>query len=122
MLSGVLLHVVAAAFGIDAAMYRGACQRQPRRRFQVVNDPAVFPIRNFRDSQAIAPVERQPSGVVDLTATGWIERRFAQDDREARLLGRGRRHVLDNRIEFVHFRAVVVKTIGHDEKVAMKAL
>jgi hypothetical protein len=54
----MLLHVIAAAFKIDAAMYRRACQRQLRRRFQVVNNPAVFRIRNFRDSQALAPIRR----------------------------------------------------------------
>ena len=122
MLSSVLLHVVAAAFGIDAAMHRGACQRQPRRRFQVVDDPAVFGVRNFGDSQplgpAVATVDRQPSRVVNLPAAGGIERSFPQDESRTRLLGRGRCNGLDHGVEFMDFRAVVVKTLGHDENSA----
>ena len=56
MLSGVLLHVVAAALGIDAAMDRCRLQRGGfGGRFQVVDNPAVFRIRNLRDSQDARP-------------------------------------------------------------------
>ena len=57
MLSRVLLHVVASAFEIDAAMHRNACNRKLNRRFQVVDDPAIFSIRNFRDAQAVLPLD-----------------------------------------------------------------
>src|ERR1019366_8827679 len=118
MLSGVLLHVIVAAFGIDAAMHRGPRERQPRRRFQVVDDPAVFCVGNFCDAEAsvvfAVPAQREPSSVMHLAAAGRIKRRFPQDDRRARLLRRGECYVLDNRIEFVNFRAVVIKTFGHD--------
>ena len=115
MLSGVLLHVVSAALEIDAAVHCGAWQGQLRRRFQVVNDPAILGIRNLRDSQALGPFENQPSGVVNLTAAGGIERGFAQDYGWARLLRRRGSDFLDKRIEFVDFRTVVVKTLCHDE-------
>ncbi len=53
------------------------------RRFEVVDDPAVFCVGNFCDAQAIPrdhSAQRQPSSVVDLTAAGGIKRRFPQDD------------------------------------------
>jgi hypothetical protein len=123
----VLLHVVKTAFEIDAAMHCGAWQRQLCRRFQVMNDPAVLGIRNFDDSKAlgfaivhaITHDERQPSGVVHLTAAGGIERGFAQDYGGARLLRRRGCDFLDNRIEFVDFRTVVVKAFGHDEELGV---
>src|SRR5260370_16092637 len=119
MLSGVLLHVVAAAFWIDAAAAADAGNQQLRRRFQVMENPAVFRIRNFSYPQALGSFERQPSRVMHLAAASWIERGFPQDDRRTRLISGGRRDFLDNGIEFVHFRTVVVKTFGHDEKLAM---
>jgi hypothetical protein len=56
MLSRVLLHVVAAAFAHRYCRARSARQRQLHRRFQVVDDPAIFRIRNFRDAQPIVAV------------------------------------------------------------------
>jgi hypothetical protein len=50
-----------------------------------------------------------------LAAAGGIKRRFAQDDTRARLLRRAGRDILDNRIEFVDFRTVVIKAFGHNE-------
>src|ERR1019366_6769096 len=89
-----------------------------------MDNPAVFRLCNFRYSQAIfraiTPAQRQPSGVVDLTAAGGIERGFPQDDGRARF-GRKSRDVLDHRIEFVHFSAVVIKTFGHNESGAPQA-
>src|SRR5713226_8179891 len=120
MLASMLLHVFATAFRVNAAMNRGAWQRQFRRRFQIVNDPAVLRIHNFRDSQALgsatASIEREQSGVVNLAAAGGIERGFPQNDGRTRLLRRERRDALNHRIEFVQFRTVVVKAFGHDEK------
>src|SRR5258708_2729657 len=120
MLPGVLLHVVAAAFPINAAADPDARDRQLRRRFQVVQNPAVFRIRNLRYPQALGPFERQPSGVVDLPAAGGIERGLPEDDGRARLLSGGRGDLFDNGIEFVHFRTVVVETLSHDKKVATR--
>src|SRR6266853_5367882 len=120
MLSGVLLHVVAAAFRINTAADPDARNRQLRWRFQVVKNPAIFRIRNFRYPQALGPFEREPPRVVNLPAAGWIERSFPQDDSRARLLSGGRCDLFDNRIEFVHFRTVVVKAPSHDEEIAMK--
>jgi hypothetical protein len=116
MLSGVLLHVVAAAFGIDAAADPDARNRQLWGRFEVVENPAIFRIRNFRYPQALGPFERKPSSIVDLTAAGGIERSFPQDNGRARLVRRERRDFLDHRIEFVNFRTIVVKTFGHNER------
>jgi hypothetical protein len=120
MLSRVLLHVVAATFGIDAAADSDARNRQLRRRFQEVKNPAIFRIRNFRYAQAFSPFKREPSSVVDLTAAGWIERGFPQDDSRSRLLSGGRCDVFDYGIEFVHIRTIIVETFSHDEKVAMR--
>ncbi len=101
MLSGVLLHVISAAIEIDTAMHRRAHDRQLRRRFQVVNDPAVFRFGNFGDAQAGSRRQRQPSRIVHLTAAGGIKRSFAQDDGGAWLFRRRRRDLLDHRIKFV---------------------
>ncbi len=116
VLSGVLLHVIAASFRIDAAPHPDTRNRQLRRRFEVVENPAVFRIRNFRNPQALGPFKRQPAGVVDLTAAGWIERGLPQDDSRTRFVSRGRRDAFDDRIEFVNFRIIVIKTFGHDPR------
>ena len=63
---------------------------------------------------ATASIEREPSGVVDLAAAGGIERGLPQHDGRTRLLRRERRDVLNHRIEFVNFRTIVVKTLGHN--------
>src|SRR5712692_6198160 len=112
----------AAAFGVDAAMHRGACRRQFRRRFQIVNYPAVLRIRNLGDLQALGPFEDEPSSVMDLTAAGGIERGLPQDDGRTRLLERRRCNGFDHRIEFVNFRTIVVKALGHNPGLAIKAL
>src|SRR5437899_10536870 len=115
MLSGVLLHVVAAAFRINAAPDPDARNPQLRWRFQVVKNPAIFRIRNFRYPQALGPFEREPPRVVDLTATGRIERGFPQDDGRTRLISGGRFDIFDYRIDVVHYRPDVCNTSGNDE-------
>jgi hypothetical protein len=67
---------------------------QLHRRFQVVHNPAIFGIRNFRNAKPVflstTSAQRQPSRVMHLAAASGIERSFAQDDGGAWLLGRGR--------------------------------
>src|ERR1700734_1653125 len=106
MLSRVLLHMIAAAFRINAAGYANANRRQLGGRFQVVQYLTVLCIRNFSNSQTFGTFEREPSGIMYLTATGRIERRFAQDDGWSRLLRRTRHYSFHHRIEFVDFRIV----------------
>jgi hypothetical protein len=114
MLAGVLLHVITAAFRIDAAMHRGARRRQICGSFQVMQDPAIFCIGDFGDAQtlrrAIDAGRGQPSGVVDLAAAGGLEGGIAKDDGGAG----GGRTAFDNGIEFVGFGIVVVEAFGHD--------
>jgi hypothetical protein len=45
----MLLHMILPPFAIDAARYANAHGWQFRRRLQVVEHPAIFRIRNFRN-------------------------------------------------------------------------
>jgi len=99
MLPRVLLHVVPAAVRIDAAMHRCARQRRRHRRVQVVDDPAIFRLRNFRNTEPIVsvmPGKRKPSSVMHLSAASRIKRGFPQDDSRPRLRHRRRCNMLDH--------------------------
>ena len=118
MLSRMLLHVVAAAFKIDAAMNFGARSGEMRWSFEIVDDSAIFGIRNLCHSQTLrfagGVASCKPSGVMDLSAAGGIEGRLAQDDCGARS-GRRGRNIFDDGIELVRFRIFVVEAFRHDK-------
>src|SRR5580698_3457092 len=119
MLSGVLLHMLAAAFGIDATANANADGRQLGWRLDVMQYSAVLCVRYFCNSQTLRTFEREPPGVVHLTAAGGIERRLAQDNGWPWLLRRRRYDGFNHGIEFVGLGIVVVKAFGHSESALM---
>ncbi len=82
VLSGVLLHVIAAAGGVDHAMNGRTGRWRLQRSFQIMNYPSVFCVGDFGDADA-GVAESDPAGVVDLSAAGGVEGGFAKDDGRA---------------------------------------
>ncbi len=116
MLSGVLLHVVAAACGIDLAVDAGSglegfSLRIVQRGFEVVHDSAVFRVGDFGDSEFGVCVRSDPSGVEYLAAAGGIEGGAVENERRAR----GVEDFADFGVEVVEERIVVVEACGHGE-------
>ena len=58
VLAGVLLHVVAAAVGVDTAVDRSSLERRLRRGLEVVNHAPIFRIGNLSNAQPSAEPER----------------------------------------------------------------
>ena len=112
MLSGVLLHVVAAAeavdFGVDvrAGLERGLVE--VALGFEVVDDASVFGVGDFGDFE-LRVSRCDGAGVVDLASAGGIEGRAVEDERRAR----GVNDVTDFGVEVVEEGVVVVEAVGH---------
>ncbi len=53
VLRGVLLHVIAAAGGVDLAVQAGSGLRILERRLQVVDDVPILGVGDFRDANPV---------------------------------------------------------------------
>ena len=85
VLGGVLLHVVAAAGGVDLAVDAGSGLNIFDGGFEVVDDVAVFGVGDFGDAEFDGGVFRgKPSGVVNLAAAGGIEGGAVENERGTR--------------------------------------
>lgn len=115
MLTGVLLHVVAAPFGV----YGSANHSSPCRWlvcFDVVDHTAVLGLDDFGDPK---PLRRftffrgHPAGIVNLASTGWIESRAVEENPVAAIDLRRRNHLGDFTFEIAKKGIVIVETFGH---------
>ena len=79
MLSGVLLHVVASARGVDGAVDGSSLLEH---LLDEVEDVAVFIVRDFSDHDAAVAGGERP-GVERLSAAGGIEGRLVEQERSA---------------------------------------
>src|SRR5262249_48096258 len=107
MLTGVLLHVVAAAGRVNAAVNSGS--RRDRCGSEM-EDAAIFFVRDVDNRNFPVAGERELSRVMDLATASRIERRAVQHHGvPAVTLER-----LDHAgVEVVEERIVVVETLGH---------
>ena len=112
MLAGVLLHVVAAAVGVNDAV--NTCSRfKPARGFDEVHDGAVFTFGHFNDAELAMLVNslgKQPSSVKDLPTAGGIESGPVERDCRTRVCLIDIHHFS---VEFVKKRIGVVEALGH---------
>ncbi len=111
MLSGMLLHVVAAAGEIDLAAHARAGLEVVRRSFKVVHDASVFEVGDFADF-VTDRVGGDDARVEDLASAGGVEGGAVEDD--CRALGLW--EFFDFGFEVVEEGIVVVKAVGHGER------
>jgi len=108
MLSGVLLHVIAAAINVDLAV-NPASLFNPRRDFENVQNRAVIFLGYFGDTQPVVSTNN-PACIKDLSAARGIERSAIEDERRPGVDGS---ELDDLRVEFVEERIVVVEMFRH---------
>src|SRR5437588_311967 len=107
MLTGVLLHVVAAAQGIDQAPHW--LSGNQRCGSNVMNGPIFF-VRDIQHRDFGFVLQNENAGVMDLSAAGGIKSCPVQHDCTFTLVVPDLKHA---RIEGVEEGIVVVKTVGH---------
>ena len=115
MLAGVLLHVIAAARGVNLAVDAGSGLQgslvEIALGFDVVDDAAIFGVGDFGDAE-LAGGRREPSRIVNLASAGGIEGGAVENERQA-----GRVSDLAHfGVEVVEEGVVVVEAIGHGER------
>ena len=108
MLTGVLLHVVATARGVDLAANAGS-RFQVDRSFEIVDQLAILVLGDFGDAKFGVWVGGDPAGIEDLAAAGRIERRLVENNAGTW----GFEHFADFGVEIVEEGIVVVETRGH---------
>ena len=86
VLAGVLLHVIAAAGGVNLAVDAGSGLQgslvEIALGFEVVDDAAIFGVGDFGDAE-LAGARREPSRIVNLASAGGIERGAVENERGA---------------------------------------
>ena len=107
MLTGVLLHVVAAAQGIDQAPHW--LSGNQRCGSNVMNGPIFF-VRDIQHRDFGFVLQNENAGVMDLSAAGGIKGCSVQHDCTFTLAIPDLKHA---RIEGVEEGIVVVETVGH---------
>lgn len=108
MLAGVLLHVIAAPSRVDLAPDAGAGLQIFYGSFEIVNDTAVLGVSDF-DNAGFLIARENPSGIVDLAAARWIERRAIENERGARRVSL----LADFGFELIKEGVVVVEAVSH---------
>jgi hypothetical protein len=111
MLSGMLLHVVAAARGVDLAADAGSGREIFDRSFQVVDDSAIFRVGDFRDSESLVAVDGDRADVEDLSSASRVKGGTIEDEGWTLACG----DLFDFGVEVVEEGVVVVETVGHGE-------
>ena len=108
MLSGVLLHVIAAAGSVDLTMDFRSSPELFWRSFEVVDDASVCGISDLGDFEIFVFCGND-TGVEDLAAAGWVEGGAVEE-----------KSWLGIRLKFTYFgfevveeRVVVVEALGH---------
>ena len=112
MLSGMLLHVVATACGVNLATDAGSGLHILHRRFEVVDDHAVFGVGDFGDAQlgwVVRIASKDPSRVEDLSAAGGIKGGAVENQCWAWTF----RRLPNFGVEVVEEGIVVVEAVGH---------
>ena len=107
----MLLHVVAAARGVDLAADARSGREIFDRSFEVVDDSAVFGVGDFRDSESLVAVDGDGADVEDLSPASRVEGGTIEDDSWALACG----NLFDFGLEVVEEGVVVVETVGHGE-------
>jgi hypothetical protein len=112
VLPGVLLHVVTPARGVNLAADEGSGLHILYRRFEVVDDLAVFGVSDFGDphlGRVVRIASKDPSCVEDLSAAGGIKGGTVENQRGTRSFCR----LANFGVEVVEERIVVVEARGH---------
>ena len=108
MLSGVLLHVIATAGGVNLAADARSGREIFDRSFEVVDDSAIFSVDDFGDAESFgAGFDR--AGVENLPAAGGVEGGAVEDEGGAGIST----DLCDFGFEVVEERIVVVEAVGH---------
>src|ERR1051325_1475154 len=114
MLSGVLLHVIAAAFAIDDEVHQRVARDADLcgSRINVVDDSPAIRLRDFRDPKTdFVGLTSKPTGVVQLATTGRIEGTAVQDHADTLALGS---ELDDLGVELQQSGVGVVEALGHE--------
>src|ERR1700729_2880188 len=107
----MLLHVVAAARGVNLAMDAGS-GLDVSGGFDVVDDFAVLAVGHFGDPKFGIGIGSNPAGVEDLAAAGGIKRRAIKNQRGAWVVD----HFAHFGVEVVEKRVVVIEAVGHGRR------
>jgi hypothetical protein len=110
VLAGVLLHVIAAASGVNLAVDAGSGLDVIGWGFKVMDDATVFGVGNLGDFECLVFGQKY-AGVKDLPAASGIEGGAVQNYCGAL----GLEDFFDLGFEIVEERVMVVETLSHGE-------